>query len=103
MNKPTYQTSTGQRVTQSQIESRMRVAKENVIQAQLDEHGYNFCVECGKNGNGTRLDMSHNISIKSAKEQGKTELCWDEENIKVRCRSCHEKLDKLILQFNNRS
>ena len=101
MNKPTYKTSTGERVTQSQIESRMRVAKQNVLQSQFDEHNYNFCVECGKNASGTRLDMSHDISIKSAKEQGKTDLCWDEENIKVRCRECHAKLDKLILKFQN--
>ena len=102
MNKPTYSTSTGERVTQGQIESRMRTAKENVLKAQFDEYNYNFCVECGKNSNGTRLDMSHDISIKSAKEQGKTELCWDENNIKVRCRECHQKLDKLILKFNQR-
>ncbi|WP_322288798.1 hypothetical protein [Aquimarina sp. 2201CG5-10] len=66
---------------------------------QFLDYGYNFCEQCGSNGNGTRLDCSHDISVKKAKESGKTELCWDPGIIVIRCRSCHQEYDQLNLQF----
>lgn len=95
----TYQCSNGERVTQSQIEARTRKAKEIVLQNQVDDIGYNVCVECMRN-DCKPIDCSHDISVKEAKETGRTELCWDMNNIKPRGRQCHQKLDKLILQFN---
>lgn len=98
----TYSTSSGQRVTQSQIDRNITKAKAAVLQNQIDQYGYNFCVDCKRNASGTRLDCSHDISVKEAKECGKAELSWDVENIKIRCRKCHQELDKLNLQFNNK-
>lgn len=95
----TYQTSQGERVTQSQIDSRIRKAKAQALENQFEEHGWNFCEECGHNGSGTRLDCSHDISVKKAKENGMTEQCWNVGNITILCRSCHQKKDKLNLQF----
>jgi len=31
-----------------------------------------------------------------AKEEGKTEQCWNVGNIVIRCRKCHQKHDKLL-------
>ena len=97
----TYLTSSGERVTQGQIKRRMHKAKDNVLQAQRDDIGYNVCIECMRN-DCKPVDCSHDISVKEAKETGRTELAWDENNIKPRGRECHQKLDKLILKFQER-
>ena len=78
----------------------MREAKKQLLQNQIFDFGFNFCEECGRNGSGTRLDCSHKISMKVAKETGRTELCWDINNMNVLCREHHEERDKLNIQFN---
>lgn len=94
----TYKTSKGERVTQSQIDKLTREAKAKVLENQIDRHGYNFCVKCGKNHLNTYLDCSHTISVKKAKETGRTELAWCTDNIKIRCRECHQELDGLNIK-----
>lgn len=81
-----YWTSTGERVTQSTIDRRIREAKENKLEQQRLEYGYNFCEICKRNGNQTRLDCSHDIAVK----KGNIEQAWDINNITIRCRKCHE-------------
>ncbi len=98
----TYQDSHGNRHPQSRIERKIRVAKEKKLEQQRFEHGFNFCEHegCGKNGNDTYLDCSHQVSVKEAKETGRTELCWTISNIRILCRKCHARYDKNDLQFN---
>lgn len=96
--KPTYSTTSDERLTTSQIESRIKKAKAERLEIQFNEHDYNFCEECGSNGNGTRLDLSHDISVKKAKEEGRAEECWNVGNLVVLCRTCHQKKDKLNIQ-----
>lgn len=96
----TYRTSNGERVTQKQIEARMRQAKQIKIESQVHLRGYNWCEKCNRNANGTRLDCSHTVSIDKAKKAGKTELCWSTENLEILCRDCHKEKDGLNLQFN---
>jgi hypothetical protein len=91
----TYSTSDGTRFTQSQIERKITQAKAKALEKQFDEYQYNFCEDCGIS-QGTYLDCSHEISVKKAKEEGKTEQCWNVGNIIIRCRNCHQKHDKLI-------
>lgn len=91
----TYQTTNGERIKQSVIERLIRKAKAEKLRQQFDEHDYNFCENCGISS-GTYLDCSHKISVKKAKENGNTELCWDVNNIDVLCRLCHQKRDKLL-------
>lgn len=95
----TYKTSDGERVTQSQIESRMRKAKEQLIQNQLDEFGYNFCTECHRN-DCKPVDCAHIVSVQEAKNSGQTELCWSIENMELKGRNCHKKQDGLDLKFS---
>ena len=90
-----YKTSSGERLKQSVIDSLIRKAKAQKLRQQFDEHGYHFCEIC-KISSGTYLDLSHRISVKEAKESGRTELCFDVENLDVLCRECHKKRDKLI-------
>jgi len=92
-----YQTSNGERIKQSVIESLIRKAKAEKVRAQFDEHGYNFCENC-KISSGTYLDCSHNESVKSCKENGRVEKAFDVNNITMLCRKCHQQKDKLNIQ-----
>lgn len=88
----TYHCSDGSRVNKSIIDRRVREAKIKKISQFLDEHGYIFCEECNTN-QGT-IDCSHTISVDKCQKEGKSELAWSIDNIKLRCRKCHEKHDK---------
>lgn len=94
-----YKTSTGEKFTTEQIESKMKFAKAKALEKQFNEYDYNFCEQCGRNALGTRLDCSHDISVKKAKENGQSEQCWNVGNITILCRECHQKKDKLNIQF----
>ena len=96
----TYRCSDGERVKQSVVDYRTSKAKEQVLQNQLYEYGYNFCEECGHNGSKFPLDCSHDYSVGQAKKDGKTEQAWNIKNIVIRCRDCHQKHDKLDLQWS---
>lgn len=87
--------SNGERIRQSVIERLIRKAKKQKLRQQFDEYRYNFCEHC-LISSGTYLDCSHRVSVKKAKESGRTELCWDVENLDVLCRICHQKRDKLL-------
>ena len=96
----TYSTSTGERFTQSQIDARIRIAKAKALEMQFDEYGFHFCQNCKRNSSGTRLDMSHNISVKECKETGRTELAFDFRNLTILCRLCHSSKDLLTLKWS---
>ena len=100
-NMNTYQTSSGERLKKSVIDSLVRKAKVAKLQQQHDEFGFNFCEHVLEDGhvcsrsNGVPLDCSHTISVNEAQNTGRTELAFDVNNIKIRCRPCHKELDKL--------
>lgn len=94
-----YRCSSGEKFTTAQIESKIRVAKAKALELQFDEYRYNFCEQCGRNASNTRLDCSHDISVKKAKENGQSEQCWNVGNITILCRDCHQKKDGLNTQF----
>lgn len=86
-------TSHGERISSAECDSLIREAKQTKLDEFYSEHGYYFCEECGRSEG--RIDCSHTIGVGKAKATGRTELCWDVENIKLRCRECHQKLDRL--------
>jgi primosomal protein N' len=96
-----YQMSNGERVLQSTIDTRIKKAKATALKLQFEDHGYNFCEQCGRS-TGMPLDCSHDISVKKAKENGQTEQCWNVGNITILCRKCHEEKDGLNFQFTNK-
>jgi hypothetical protein len=96
----TFKTSQGLRLETKQIDLLIRKAKSNKIEKFVSLYGYIFCEDCQKS-NSTRFDCSHIVSVKEAKETGRSELCYDSNNIKILCRECHQKIDGLDLKFNN--
>lgn len=90
----TYFTSDGKRLNKSQVDRRIRQAKQKFKERFLDENdNHIFCEECRRN-DCVPVDISHDISVKKAQETGRTELAWDIENMTFRGRSCHQKHDK---------
>ena len=88
--------SQGNKHTSAQVERKIRAAKAELIQNQLDEFGYNFCTVCNRN-NCLPLDCSHHVSVKEAKETGRTELCWDLNNMAIVGRLCHKIKDTNLI------
>ena len=86
-------TSLGNRITKDECDARIREAKQIKLDTFYSEHGYYFCEECLTSQG--RIDCSHTIGVGKAKQDGRTELCWDVENIRLLCRSCHQKHDRL--------
>jgi len=77
-------------VSHKQAKSNIKVksAKRNVMQKQLNEFGYFFCKSCGtKEG---RIDLSHLIPIGYNKK-----LEAVEENITFHCERCHSNWEHL--------
>ena len=97
--KPTYSDKNGKRYTTSQIDAKIRLVKAIKLDKQLQEHNYNFCEQCLINASNSILDVSHTISVKEAKETGNSQLCWDLDNLRVLCRTCHAKYDKNYIQW----
>ena len=93
-----YECSNGKRLNKSVIDARTRKAKEEKLSQMRDDFGFVFCEDCGNNGSNTYLDCSHNVSVKEAQESGRAELAFDVNNIKIRCRRCHQKRDGLNIQ-----
>lgn len=95
-----YWTSKGDRVSKSQIDKYIHQAKARKLDKHLSEYGYVFCEDCGVNSNaGLPIDISHDISVDQCQKDPKTplELAWDEKNnMKFRCRKCHQKHDKTL-------
>lgn len=91
--------SSGEYINQKTLDYRIRKAKSDKISKMIDDYGYIFCEDCKLTGNDY-IDCSHEISVDKCKKQGRSELCYDIENIKMRCRKCHQKHDGLNLKFS---
>jgi len=86
----TYRTSDGDRLTQSSIDRRIRDAKRLKVQSM----DFIYCEMCGISST-QRFDCSHIISVKEAKESGRTELSFDINDIEILCRECHNKIETM--------
>ena len=103
----TYKCSNGDRITKAEIDRKVREAKRQLIENQINDYGFNFCEECALNGQSIDadpmklkiLDCSHILSVDKCQKAGKTEFAWDVRNLEVLCRYHHEQWDKLNLDF----
>ncbi len=95
---PTYKCTDNSRVTQAQIDRKIRKGKIQLLTNCMETYGYIFCQRCRKN-DCKPLDCSHNKSVQDCKNEGKTELCWDVSNMELIGRICQQKKDKLNLQY----
>lgn len=93
-----YRMSNGERVLKSEIDARVRQAKQKKIDQMIEEYGYVFCEECGVNTSSGPIDCSHDVSVDKCQREGKSELAWDVNNITMRCRRCHQKYDGLDIR-----
>lgn len=93
-----YSDSEGNKWTTAQIDRKSDKAAKELLQDQRDEHAYNFCVKCERN-DCVPIDVSHNISRKKAKEEGRVEILWDKTNMEILGRNCHGEKDGLNLQW----
>ena len=94
----TYKLSNGNRITKAKIDSRIRKAKADVLDIQMRDYGFNFCIICQRSS-GVRLDCSHVVSTDEAQKIGCSEMAYSIDNIEVVCRNCHSKRDGLDLKF----
>jgi hypothetical protein len=76
-----YFTSTGERVTQSQIDRKLKVAYEYFEHAVGDE----YCFGCGGQAQG----HAHIVPKARCKQLRKTELIWSVENFFPACHNCN--------------
>ncbi len=95
--KNTYQTSTGERFTKVQVESKVRKAKTEKLKQMVDIYGYVFCEQKDDKCDGM-LDCSHDLGVSDCQKQSKTELAWNVKNITILCRHHHQIRDRLILK-----
>jgi len=95
-----YKCSDGTRVSQGQIDRNIKKAKARKLQNFLDVHGYFFCEDCKKN-DCKPIDCSHDESVGQLKKEGRTELSWSIDNITLRGRECHARLDKNDVKWNS--
>ena len=94
--------SNGERIERKLFDSRVKAAKSKKKQAQKDEHGYNFCVRCGKNDRSDWIDPAHSYSVDKCIKNGCAELAYDLNNLEMLCRSdCHSVQDGLRPRFND--
>ena len=96
----TDKTSNGQRLTKSIIDKKTKIAKAKKLQNQIDEYGHNFCETCFKNS-CIPITVAHKIIVNEAQKNGKSELCWDLDNLVIEGMECHRKRDLLDLKFAN--
>jgi len=95
-----YRLSDGTRISKASLDRKVREAKRLKLQQQLNEDGYHHCQneEC-KTPNQGPFDCSHKISVAECQNTGRSDLAWHLANIKILCRSCHQKKDRLDLRF----
>ena len=92
-----FTTSTGERVSQKQIDYRIHRVKAQKIEQFLAEHGYLVCQDCRHN-DCKPVDCSHDKSVDWCKKNRCIELAWDVNNITLRGRKCHQIHDKLDIK-----
>lgn len=98
----------GVKYSQREIDINLRIAKQELIDIQKEEHGWNFCVKCAEEAEDggiiendmahSLLDCSHNKPVKKCKEDSEIEKIWDVNNMTILCRYHHAEYDKLSIQ-----
>ena len=91
--------SSGDRVKKSILDRKVRKAKAQVLQNQLDKEGYNFCTTCKRN-DCKPVTCAHIVSVDECQKSGRSELAWDINNIIPEGIDCHQKRDLNNVNFS---
>lgn len=98
-NKNTVTCSDGTKLSRQQLERYINRAKAKKIELMVFVFGFLFCEECKVNEKAAgKLDCSHEVSVDECIKTGRAELAADIDNIKMRCRKCHNRHDKNEIQ-----
>ena len=96
-----YKCSDGSWITKAGIDRKVKDAKRQVLQSQIDNWGYNFCEDC-KRSSGVVFTCAHETSVNECQKNGHSERSFDISNIKIKCLDCHKLQDGLDLKFINK-
>lgn len=91
-------TSTGERISRTTFDRRIRDAKMKKMAKVIEKEGYLCCEDCKRN-TCQPVDCSHDISVDKCIKMGRPELAYDVNNLTIRGRECHRKHDKTDLKF----
>ena len=83
-------TSTGERITRTAYDFRIRKAKEMKRYSFINQHGDVYCEECGANESSI-IYCSHDIPVSECIKNGYSEKAYAISNITLRCKDCHKK------------
>ncbi len=83
-----YYTSNDAKLSQSQIEKLITKAKKEFRLNLVQDGGWK-CEKCGK-----YAENSHIISVKEAKENSLSELCFDLDNLEALCNYHHTEFER---------
>lgn len=98
-----YTQSDGTKISAAALDRNIKLAKAIKISEMVENYDYIFCEDCNEFGLPPQprnemelkiIDCSHNISVDEAKDSGRAELCYDVDNIRMRCRIHHKIHDK---------
>lgn len=88
-----YSCSNGTRVSKAVLDRNVRKAKEIKTRNYKNDHGFISCEFTGQSS-GTYFDIMHIISVNEAQNSGRSELCWDQRNLRFGTREIHKNHDK---------
>ena len=97
---PKYKTSTGESLDKKVIDRKISKAKEEFLQAFLDNHGYYFCERTGRS-DLKPLDISHIVSVRICQSEGRSELAYSQDNLELLSRQEHLNLENWSNQKRN--
>lgn len=83
--------SNGEMMDKKKIDRRVAQAKEQYLQAYIDEHGYLFCERTKRSD--LPLERSHIASVKMCQESKKSEIAWSLDNFEFLTREEHMKIE----------
>lgn len=93
-----YPLSNGLYIEKSTLDFRISQAKEEKLAKHMEIYGYYFCTTC-RNNECKPIDVAHILSVDWCQKNGQSELAYDLNNMVIEGRECHQKRDKLNLNY----
>jgi len=88
------------RITRAAFDRRISRAKNAMKQNFIDDKGYLYCVECGKNSSGCPgIAASHLVSTPECVELYFSDMAYDLDNIEPMGQKCHRKFENTPLKI----
>jgi len=92
----TVKLSDGTKIGRNTFDARVFRAKKVMKENFIHNHGYLYCIECGKNQNGCeRIAASHLISVDECVKSGQSEIAYDLKNMLPMGQKCHREFENL--------